>query len=302
MTENACQQQPGPDHGSPPGAASQGRPARQSRPARQDDPPRQDDPARPPSPVRDGVLLGLAVGVSGVAFGAAAVSSGLSAWQACALSLLAFTGASQFALAATMAAGGGLAAGTASAVLLGSRNTLYGLRLAGLLRVRGPVRLLTALGVIDETTAIALAQPDAAAGRAGFRATFISTYLTWNTATLAGAIGAGRLASPQSLGLDVVGPAAFLALIWPRLRSGRAERGVAVLGGIIALTLTPVLPPGVPVILAATAALAAALRSGRAEPAGPEPARPDAGGPELTGPGTGGPEPDGTPRPGGGPR
>ena len=66
---------------------------------------------RPARPVRDGIGLGLAVGVSGVAFGAAAVSSGLSAWQACALSLLAFTGASQFALAGVIAAGGSLLAG-----------------------------------------------------------------------------------------------------------------------------------------------------------------------------------------------
>src|SRR5450755_1334790 len=108
-------------------------------------------------PVRDGLLLGVAVGASGLAFGAAAVSSGLSAAQACVLSLLAFTGASQFALAGAVAAGGGLAAGCASAILLGSRNTLAGLRLAGLLRARGAGRLVAALGVIDETTAVTLA-------------------------------------------------------------------------------------------------------------------------------------------------
>src|SRR6185437_3520849 len=165
------------------------------------------------SPARDGMALGLAVGTSGLAFGAAAVSSGLSPAQACVLSLLTFTGASQFALAGA-AASGGLAAGVAGAVLLGSRNTLYGLRLASLLQVRGPRRLLAAQRVIDETTAIALA---------------------------------------------VVGPAAFFALIWPRLRAGRTERGVALLGAAIALAATPFLPPGVPVILAATAALAGAL-------------------------------------------
>src|SRR5260370_32422239 len=109
-------------------------------------------PARPVRPVRDGVGLGLAVGVSGLAFGAAAVSSGLSSWQACALSLFAFTGASQFALAGVIASGGSLLAGTAGAILLGSRNTLYGLRLAGLLPA-GPRRYIAALGVIDETTA-----------------------------------------------------------------------------------------------------------------------------------------------------
>ena len=214
-----------------------------------------------PRPVRDGVALGLAVGVSGLAFGAAAVSSGLSTWQACVLSLLAFTGASQFALAGVIAGGGSLVAGTAGAILLGSRNALYGLRLSDVLRPRGPRRFLTALGVIDETTAVTLAQPDPASARTAFTATFVCLYLTWNLATLGGALGAGRIGSPQAFGLDVVGPAAFLALIWPRLKSGRTEQLVALAGAGIALGLTPVLPVGVPVILAATAALAGALAS-----------------------------------------
>jgi len=221
--------------------------------------------ARQVRPVRDGVGLGLAVGVSGIAFGAAAVGSGLSTWQACALSLLAFTGASQFALAGVIATGGGLVAGTAGAVLLGSRNTLYGLRLAEILRPRGPGRLLAAVGVIDETTAVTLAQPDPDSARRGFTATFATLYLTWNLATLAGALGAGRLGSPQAFGLDVVGPAAFLALIYPRLRAGRTERLVALGGAAIALGTTTVLPVGVPVILAATAALVGALASPTAQ-------------------------------------
>jgi len=210
-------------------------------------------------PVRDGVSLGLAVGVSGLAFGAAAVSSGLSAWQACALSLLAFTGASQFALAGVIASGGSLLAGSVGAILLGSRNTLYGLRLADVLRPRGPRRLFTAVGVIDETTAVTLAQPDPASARTAFTATFWALYLTWNLATLGGALGAGRIGSPQAFGLDVVGPAAFLALIWPRLKTGGTERLVALAAVAIALGTVGVLPVGVPVILAATAALAGAL-------------------------------------------
>jgi 4-azaleucine resistance transporter AzlC len=210
-------------------------------------------------PVRDGVGLGLAVGVSGIAFGAAAVSSGLSAWQACALSLFAFTGASQFALAGVIAGGGSLLAGTAGAILLGSRNMLYGLRLAETLQPRGWRRPFAAVGVIDETTAIALAQPDPVSLRKGFWTTFCCLYLTWNLSTLVGAIGAGRVGSPQAFGLDVVGPAAFLALIWPRIRAGRAERWVALAAVVIALGTTSFLPAGVPVILAAVAALAGAL-------------------------------------------
>ncbi len=200
-----------------------------------------------PKPVRDGVLLGLAVGVSGLAFGAAAVSAGLTVWQTCALSLLAYTGASQFALAGTIAAGGSL--------------SLYSLRLSGLLQVRGAARLLAALGVTDESTALALAQPDNAAARTGFFATFASLYLTWNAATLAGAIGAGKIGSPQSFGLDVIAPAAFLALIWPRLAAGWTDRGVAAGGAAIAIAATPLLPPGAPIILAGSAALAGTLAS-----------------------------------------
>jgi predicted branched-subunit amino acid permease len=214
-----------------------------------------------PRPVRDGVLLGLAVGVSGLAFGAAAVSSGLSVVQTCVLSLLAYTGASQFALAGTIAAGGSLFAGSAGAILLGSRNTLYSLRLAGVLQARGIPKVVFAQGVTDESTALALAQPDQASARTGFRATFLSLYLTWNAATLAGAVGAGSIGSPQSFGLDVIGPAAFLALIWPRLACGRTERIVGAGGAAIAIATTPLLPPGAPIILAAAAALAGSLVS-----------------------------------------
>ncbi len=209
--------------------------------------------------MRDGLALGLAVGVSGLAFGAAAAGSGLSVAQACALSLLAYTGASQFALAGAVPGGGSLIGGAAGAILLGSRNALYGLRMTGVLEPRGLRKLLTALGVIDETTAVSLAQPDTASARLAFRVTFATLYVTWNLSTLLGAYGAGRLGSPQSLGLDTVGPAAFLALIWPQLRAGRTERAVGLLGAAIALAATPFLPPGVPVILAATAALAGAL-------------------------------------------
>src|SRR5258708_4967637 len=218
-------------------------------------------------PVRDGILLGLAVGVSGLAFGAAAVSAGLSTWQACALSLLAYTGASQFALASAIAGGGSLLAGTSSAILLGSRNALYGLRLADLLQVSGIGRLVSALGITDESAAIALAQPDHATARTGFRATFASLYLTWNIATLAGALSAGPVGAPRSFGLDVIGPAAFLALIWSRLQASRTARQVAALGAAIALAATPLLPPGAPVIPAAAAALAGAAGSPAAGPA-----------------------------------
>jgi predicted branched-subunit amino acid permease len=210
--------------------------------------------------IRDGLGVGLAVGLSGLAFGAAAITAGLSVPQACVLSLLTFTGASQFALAGAVGAGGDLVSAAAGALLLGGRNTLYGLRLADLLRVRGPGRLLAAHGVIDETTAVALAQPSPEAARTGFFTTFASLYVTWNLTTLAGSLGTSFLGDPGTFGLDVVGPATFLAILWPRLRESAELRWLAAGGAAVALCATPFLPPGVPVLVSALVVLVVLFR------------------------------------------
>lgn len=224
-------------------------------------------PALLSPPVRDGLGLGIAVGLSGLAFGAAAVTAGLSVLQACVFSLLAFTGASQFALVGVIAGGGSLVAGAAGALLLGARNTLYGLRMADLLHWRGPRRLLTAHGIIDETAAGALAQPTAAWARTSFATIFAALYLTWNLTTLIGALATERIGDTDAFGLDAMGAAVFLALIFPRLREGRRERTVAVLAAAIALAAVPFLPAGVPVLLAAAAAVIVPGGPAAADPA-----------------------------------
>jgi 4-azaleucine resistance transporter AzlC len=203
--------------------------------------------------VRNSLGVGVAVGAYGFAFGAASVAAGLSVVQSCLLSLLAFTGGTQFAVVGVVAGGGSLAAALAGGLLLGSRNTLYAMRLAPLLRVRGVRRLVAALGTIDESTAMAIAQPEAALARTAFWWTFGAVFACWNLATLFGAL-AGSVVDPHTVGLDAVVPAAFLALLAPRLRAGAVERRVAVAGAVIAAVLVPVTPPGVPV-LAACAAL-----------------------------------------------
>ena len=173
--------------------------------------------------LRNAVGLGVAVGLYGAAFGASAVAAGLDPWQAMALSALMFTGASQFALVGVLGAGGGALAAVGSALLLGTRNTVYGVRLVPLLRPHGLRRLGLAHWVIDETTAMALAAPNRALGRLAFLATGASIYLMWNAMTAVGALGAAALGGTSRAALDAVVPAAFLALLWPRLRSGFPE-------------------------------------------------------------------------------
>ena len=212
-----------------------------------------------------------AVGVFGVSFGALAVTAGLSPWQAQALSLLMFTGGSQYALVGVLAAGGGALSALSVAWLLGARNTLYAVRLAPLVGLRRPAGVVESQLVIDETVAMATAQEDPALARHAFLATGAAVYVLWNVGTLLGSLGAAVAPDPQVLGLDAAFPAAFLALLAPRLRD-RATAAVALLGAVVALALTPLLPAGVPVLAAVLGVVPVVLRARRHPPAAAAPA------------------------------
>ncbi|MEU8172590.1 AzlC family ABC transporter permease [Microbispora hainanensis] len=177
----------------------------------------------PPKPraavVRDALGVGTAVGLSGFAFGVTSAGAGMTVVQTCVLSLFVFTGASQFALVGALGGGGNPLAAAAGALLLGVRNAFYGLRLSQLLGLPGPVRPLAAQWVIDETSAVALAQPDRRLARLGFTVTGVSLYAGWNITTFLGALGASALGDPAAWGLDAAGPAVFLALLLPMLRT-----------------------------------------------------------------------------------
>ncbi|WP_419183863.1 AzlC family ABC transporter permease [Streptomyces albidus (ex Kaewkla and Franco 2022)] len=203
--------------------------------------------------IRDALGVGVAVGLSGFAFGVTAVGAGLSLPQTCALSLFVFTGASQFALVGALAAGGSPLTAAAGAFFLGVRNTFYGLRLATLLRLPRLVRPLAAHMVIDETAAVTLAQESRRSARLGFTVTGVTIFTLWNLTTLLGAMGADALGDTERWGLDAAGPAVFLALLAPMLRTAVA-RATAALAVVVGLGLLPVLPGGVPVLLAALAA------------------------------------------------
>ncbi|MEU0244181.1 AzlC family ABC transporter permease [Streptomyces sp. NPDC006235] len=212
--------------------------------------------------VRDALGVGVAVGLSGFAFGVTSAGAGLTLMQTCALSLLVFTGASQFALVGALAAGGGPFTAAAGAFFLGVRNAFYGLRLSQVLALPRAVRPFAAQWVIDETAAVALAQPTRRSARIGFLVTGLSLYVLWNLTTLLGALGAKAVGDTDAWGLDAAGPAVFLALLAPMLKTG-TERAVAGLAVLLGLGLLPVLPAGVPVLLAALAAPVVLWADGR---------------------------------------
>ncbi|MFC7466373.1 AzlC family ABC transporter permease [Brachybacterium sp. GCM10030252] len=216
---------------------------------------------------RTGFSIGLATGLYGISFGALATASGLDVWQAMVLSAVMFTGGSQFAFVGVIGGGGSAAGAAIASVLLGVRNTLYGLILAPSFARGGWRGLARTQLTIDESAALAASGTTDEERRAGFWAAGLCVYAFWNLFSLVGAVAGQYVADPGAWGLDAAAAGAFLALLWPRLRGGDAV-AIAVAGAVVALLATPVLPSGLPVLAAALVAVVAGLlpsRRGSAE-------------------------------------
>ena len=213
--------------------------------------------ARSSSAVRDSLAVGLATAIYGISFGALSVAAGLDVWQTCFLSLVMFTGGSQFALVGVLASGGVAAGGSAiaTAAMLGIRNVVYGMRMKPIVdEGRIGRRIAAAWITIDESTAVALAQSNDRAARIGFWLTGLIIFVGWNLTTLAGALIGDALGDTRAWGLDAAAAAAFLGLLWPRLKNAQAG-AVAVAAALVATLTTPVLMPGLPVLVAALVAV-----------------------------------------------
>lgn len=209
--------------------------------------------------MRTSLCVALAVAVYGLSFGALAISAGFSLAQTCAMSLFMFNGASQLAFVGVLGAGGSVVVAILSALLIGARNAAYGVRLAPLLGLRGLRLLVAAAFTIDESTALAIANDRSddhgRAGRFGFWSAAIAVYSLWNLTAFIGALAAQHIGDPRALGLDTAVAAGLAGLVWPALRDTptRVTAGVAV---VLAVALTPVVPAGVPVMVAGILAVA----------------------------------------------
>jgi 4-azaleucine resistance transporter AzlC len=208
--------------------------------------------------VKAAIGIGLYAMAFGASFGAISVGSGLTLAQTMVLSLVMFTGASQFAFVGVATAGGSPLAAVPASLLLGVRNAFYGVPLSEILHPRGLARFWTAHFVIDETTAMAVTQATPRAQRYAFWATGLILFFLWQLGSLSGAL-IGRAVNPSDVGLDAAAPAVFLALLWPALRRPEG-RWVALGGAAVALALVPLTPPGIPVVAAAAVALVFGLR------------------------------------------
>lgn len=196
------------------------------------------------------LMIGVAFIVFGISFGVLAVSAGASVAQACAMSLLIFTGASQMSAVSVIASGGTMASAFGGAVLLSGRNAVYGLALSPVLKnAKLSSRLLGAQWVIDETTALVSAETDPAIRRTAFWISGIILYASWNIGTLIGAL-VGSSINPSDFGLDAAFPVMFTAMLAPHLRTKNGKKA-ALVGAIAAVALAPFMPIGLPILVSA---------------------------------------------------
>ncbi|MDR0488000.1 MAG: AzlC family ABC transporter permease [Propionibacteriaceae bacterium] len=207
-----------------------------------------------PAVIRQALSISLATGLYGISFGALSIAAGLSLPQTMALSLLMFTGSSQFAFVGIVGAGGGAASAIATSGLLGVRNGLYGVQMGPLLALQGWKRVIAPHFTIDESTAVSTAQTTKDLRRLGFWWAGIGVFVCWNVLTFVGALAGNAIGDPKIWGLDAAAAAAFLGLLWPRLAS-RTAQACAALAVVIACILIPFTPAGIPVLGAACAAV-----------------------------------------------
>jgi 4-azaleucine resistance transporter AzlC len=212
---------------------------------------------------RRALSIAVALVPFGVAFGISCADAGLSVWHALGFSTLVFTGGSQFAAVGVLRDGGAPASAIASALLLGLRSLAYGVVMTP--HIAGPFwkRALDSQLMIDESVAVGLGATDPSNTRYGYRWGGLSVFVMWNITTVIGAVigsNAGDLI--ETFGIDAAVPASFLALVWPRLLDD-TQRRIALLGALIAATLIPLAPPGIPILAAGLAAFAGVAGSRR---------------------------------------
>jgi len=212
-----------------------------------------------------GVSIGVATGLYGPSFGALAVSSGLTVWQACALSALMFTGGSQFAFAGVLGGGGTPIAAWSAASLLSIRNGIYGIQMKSMLRPPTAVIPAMAQITIDESMGTSSAQTEPAEQRRGFVTAGVAVYIFWNIGTLLGALLGQAIGDPKAFGLDGAAAAAFIGLLWPRLK-GRDPITLAIVAAAATIIVVPFVPPGVPILIAAAVSLVVTLAQQRRQP------------------------------------
>jgi predicted branched-subunit amino acid permease len=209
-----------------------------------------------PSPIRAGLRAGLSLALPlfAVAISFGVLARPVMGWlPPIVMSVVVFAGAAQFAALSVLAGGGTAGAAIGAGLLMNARFLPMGFAAASAF-TGGPVaRAAQGQAVVDASWALA-SRGDGTFDRGLLLGATIPQWIAWISGTVAGVFGGGAIAHPDRLGLNAIFPAFYLALLAGELRRPRSL-AAAMLGGLIALALTPVASGGIPVTAASAAAL-----------------------------------------------
>ena len=203
---------------------------------------------------RAGLPFALATFVLGISFGVLAHSLGWGVVAPIVFSVITFSGSAQFAVAAVLGAGGGALAAIAAAVLLNARFLPMGVVVAPFLKGGLLRRALEGQAVVDASWALA-SRGDGRFDREFMMGATVPQVAAWIGGTVIGVLAGDVVGDVERLGLDVIFPAFFLALLVDELHDGEQTIATALIAAVLSLSLVPLVPPGVPVIAACAAAL-----------------------------------------------
>lgn len=180
------------------------------------------------------------------------------------MSALVFAGGAQFAAVGVLASGGSAVAAVVSGLVLNLRYLAFGAAVAPRLQPGALRRALAAHLLVDESAALALAEPDRARAERVYWACGASIFVAWNVGSFLGARFGDAVGDPAVLGLDAALPAALMAMVAPQL-SSRAARISAGAGAAVAVGLSAVASAGVATVGGGLGAVVALLvaRAGR---------------------------------------
>jgi len=207
--------------------------------------------------LRAAAPLAPAVFLVGISFGIAARPL-MGAVAPVVMSAIVHAGAAQFAAVAVLADGGGAGAAVVAGILLNLRFLPMAVAFAPWAS-GGPVRrAVEGQAVVDASWALS-SRGGGRFDRETLLGATLAQYPAWVLGTLGGVLIGENLGDPRAVGLDVIFPAFFLALLVEEARDRRGA-AVAVGGAVIALALSPFVPPGIPVLAASVLALAGLRR------------------------------------------
>ena len=184
------------------------------------------------------------------------ITAGTDPWIVIAATIIVNSATATLAFAAVQAAGGSAIAGVASGWLVSTRFGVMAAALGPRLWPQRWKRVVAAFGAFDPNVALSMREDDDQDARRVYVSITLWLVLPWWLGATLGVVIGEQLGDPQRWGLDSMFPALFVAIIWPQLTNKTAV-SIALTGIVIALALVEPMPGGVPVLLAAVAALLA---------------------------------------------